>query len=92
MKKSHLNALALGVGKATDLIGALEEAKAEIEDLHATVEGEFDDRSEKWQESEKGEAEREAIDKIQEIIDAIGQAIDELGDLESKAQSLEEPA
>ena len=44
----------------------LEEARGFAEDIGNTADGEFDDKSEKWQEGERGQAAREWIDARQQ--------------------------
>jgi len=46
---------------------ALEDAKSLIEELHSDMESEYDDKSERWQESENGELAREWIDELENI-------------------------
>lgn len=54
----------------------LEEARGIIDDVHSQGESDFDDKSEKWQEGERGEATREWLESLESIRD------DDLGDIE----------
>jgi hypothetical protein len=60
------------------LIGTLEEAVAAIQAIHDDEQEAFDDKSEKWQESEKGEEASEALDTIQAQVDALEEIVGEL--------------
>jgi flagellar biosynthesis chaperone FliJ len=60
------------------LIGTLEEAVAAIQAIHDDEREAFDDKSEKWQESEKGEEASEALDTIQAQVDALEEIVGEL--------------
>jgi hypothetical protein len=42
----------------------LEEGRGVIEDIHSERQSDFDDKSERWQEGERGEATREWLDKL----------------------------
>ena len=48
----------------------------------------FDDRSEKWQESEKGEAFMDLTDELEGKLDEIDTAINEAGDFMEEIESL----
>ena len=63
----------------------IEEIKGTAEDIHSETESDFDSKSEKWQEGEKGEEERTKIDALEnlnssldDIISTMENAISEL--------------
>jgi hypothetical protein len=47
----------------------LQEARGVIEDIHAERQGEFDDKSEKWQDGERGDATREWLESLDSMKD-----------------------
>lgn len=51
--------------------GALEAARSFLEDVHSEADSAFSDKSDKWQEGERGEATRTWIDAIEEAKDAM---------------------
>lgn len=55
----------------------LEEARGYVEDIHSERYNEFDDKSETWQEGERGEATREWLEALENIKD------NELEDIET---------
>jgi hypothetical protein len=58
----------------------LHEVKERIEEKVEEMTATFDERSEKWQESEKGEMFQERIDNLELLNDSICQTIDDLED------------
>lgn len=62
--------------------GQLEEAKAAIDEMHSNYSGKWDDKSEKWQEGETGEAASSINTAIENIGSNIESAVDEFGALE----------
>jgi hypothetical protein len=56
----------------------LEQAKEMIDKVHSEADDAWNDRSEKWQRSEKGEAENEALDQLELSRDGIETAIEEI--------------
>jgi flagellar biosynthesis chaperone FliJ len=58
--------------KLNDLIDNLEAIRDEIEKLLSELQEEWDNKSEKWQESDKGSDAQYELDKIQELIDSLG--------------------
>jgi hypothetical protein len=60
-------------------IKQMEALQESLEELIATREGQFEDRSEKWQESEKGEEFMERTDRLQEMLDELIDWQTELG-------------
>lgn len=69
MKKSYIKRLS----KIHDTLSAAADAVTEIKD---DLESEFEDKSEKWQESEAGEAARQDIDNLENWIGEIENARD----------------
>jgi hypothetical protein len=55
----------------------LEEGRGVIEDIHSERQSDFDDKSERWQEGERGEATREWLDKL----DSDKEEIEDIGEL-----------
>jgi vacuolar-type H+-ATPase subunit I/STV1 len=53
---------------------AAQEVRGLIEDIHREADEEFDGKSEKWQESDKGEAAREWIDSVEALVGEIEDA------------------
>lgn len=49
----------------------LQEARGFVEDIHAERDDEFEERSERWQEGDRGDEAREWLDALQEVIDAM---------------------
>jgi hypothetical protein len=56
----------------------LSEARGFVEDIASERDGEFDDRSENWQEGERGQATREWIDSLQTAADSELEAVEEI--------------
>lgn len=61
----------------------LETALEEIDTFQTMLQDTFDERSEKWQESEKGE-------EYQEFIDSVEERVDEIRDVYDTVQSVNE--
>lgn len=59
----------------------LNEIKNYFEKMQATRENIYENRSENWQESEKGETEQENIDSLEAINEKLSEAFDELEEL-----------
>ena len=62
----------------------LEEINAQIssvEELHDKYEEEYDNRSERWQESEKGEAFYEMVENLDSLMQSLDEARDYLEDI-----------
>ena len=77
MKKSHQTDLQ----KAEAL---LEEAKNLITGVQESLQDDFDNKSEKWQEGEKGEEAQQLIDDLSSIVDEVETAYDNLNDITSE--------
>lgn len=58
--------------EVTALRSKLEEFKSEVEALRDTAQEYADDRSEKWQESEAGEAYQALIENLDSAVDGLG--------------------
>jgi len=54
--------------------------QAELEELAEQAQDYFDERSEKWQESEKGDEWQEKISALEDAANSVGDAIDYLSD------------
>lgn len=52
----------------------VEEAREMLEELRDTIQAEFDEKSEKWQEGEKGEAWKELLESLDEQIGVLQDA------------------
>jgi hypothetical protein len=59
----------------------LDEAKTSVDEIWQEEEAAYSDRSERWQEGEKGQATKERIDLLEQLADEIGTAIDTLNSL-----------
>lgn len=64
MNKTQLKKLSAAESTVQELIANLEGVKGELEDS-------FDNKSEGWQEGEKGQEAQEEIDSVGEIIDSL---------------------
>jgi hypothetical protein len=53
----------------------LDQVRDVVDDIRELFQEEFDEKSEKWQESESGEIAQGRIDAIQAVIDAIDEAM-----------------
>lgn len=49
----------------------VDEAYGFVEDIHSEREGEYDDRSERWQEGERGEAAATWLSELEEVRDSL---------------------
>lgn len=76
MKKTNLTALQTAWNKVGEARGLLEWARDCTEDVLNDEQEVFDSRSEKWQESERGEQAQEQLDTLQSILDAINNSYD----------------
>ena len=56
------------------IYGELEQAKADLEQINLTLEEAIEEKSDKWKESEAGEAAQGEIDNIQACIDELENA------------------
>lgn len=63
------------------MIGKVEEIKDYLDTMATDRQEKFDNRSEKWQEGEKGEAEAEFISNIEEARDEAESLVDKLTEL-----------
>lgn len=63
------------------MIADLQQMEEELSNLISNREETFDSRSEKWQESEKGEEYQEQTDQLGSVKGSIESAIDELTEL-----------
>lgn len=80
MKKSQLNKLKKYESKIIDL-------REDLEILLGEMQDDYDSKSERWQESEKGEELQEQISSLENIVNAIQDAecdIEELTDCEDE--------
>jgi uncharacterized protein YukE len=81
------------------LVSAIEEYNARLDDLHGTIEaakdelqGEFDEKSERWQEGDKGQAVSAWLDDIGSKADEIADGIDvEVADIDAVIDFPDEP-
>ena len=60
----------------------LEEIQEQIDNLASEMQDTYDSRSERWQESEKGEEYQETIDALVEASQSVGDAVDTLSEVE----------
>jgi putative lipoic acid-binding regulatory protein len=61
---------------------ALDDLKNKVEDLVSDLQAEWDGRSEKWQESERGEHVQGQIDELANVRDEIDSAMSSLSEVE----------
>lgn len=64
-----------------DLIRRAEELATDIETMRDDAQAEWDERSERWQESDKGTDAQEAIDQLDTAADYINDAVTEMENL-----------
>lgn len=62
------------------LIALMEALKSEIDDMVINRQDTFEDRTEKWQESEKGEEYAERTDLLEEMTGTLEEWIEELSE------------
>ena len=60
------------------IYGELEQAKADLEQINLTLEEAIEEKSDKWKESDAGEAAQAEIDNLQECIDGLESAYDHI--------------
>lgn len=65
------------LGKIKDKLEALQ---AELTEMAEEAQETFDNRSEKWQESEKGDEYQERISALEDAANSVGDAIDYIAD------------
>lgn len=65
------------LGKIKDKLEALQ---AELTEMAEEAQDTFDNRSEKWQESEKGDEFQEKISALEDAANSVGDAIDYIAD------------
>jgi hypothetical protein len=67
-------------GKVDDELAVLNEIRDElrgvVEDIHSEKNGDFDDKSENWQDGDRGSATRTWIDAIEEVKDMLDDEIE----------------
>lgn len=68
--------------KIEKIISRLEDIQSDLDQLAEEAQDYFDERSEKWQESEKGEAWCDKISALEDASYSVGDAVDYLSDLE----------
>lgn len=66
----------------TEAANMIEKAQALVSEALQEQQDVFDDKSEKWQESDVGQEAQERLDKLQEIIDVLEAAVSDLSGLE----------
>ena len=74
MKKTNMRALANIKDRLTDLRSLIETIAQDEQDA-------FDAKSEKWQESDKGQAAQDAVETLNNIATELNDAEDALGDI-----------
>jgi hypothetical protein len=70
--------------KLLAIVAALDDAKSELEDLAVDLESEWEDKSEKWQESDAGVTAQEEYEAMRTCADNIDS---EIGDLNRYADA-----
>jgi uridine kinase len=64
-------------------LNQMEHCLNSFEELKSEMQETFDEKSEKWQESERGEIYQSQIDAIEAICDSLQEAIDNFNELEN---------
>ena len=64
-----------------DLIKRAEELSAEIQSMSDDEQADWDERSERWQDSDRGQDAQQAIDQLAEVADSISDAVSTLEEL-----------
>jgi len=67
MKAVAKKQLSKFISELEELKNKIESMSMEVEDIKSETESEFDEKSERWQESEKGEQEQSIIDSLDSI-------------------------
>lgn len=71
-----------GLAKRIDAIHtALDNQKNAVEDLVSDLQAEWDERSEKWQDSDKGTEAQDKIDELANVADYIDEAMSSLSEV-----------
>jgi DNA phosphorothioation-dependent restriction protein DptG len=71
-----------GLAKRLEAIHtALDNQKNEVEDLVSDLQAEWDERSEKWQDSDKGTEAQDKIDELANVADEIDSAMATLSEV-----------
>lgn len=60
---------------------AIENAKLAIEDIKSELEDAFSEKSEKWQEGEKGEEAQDEISNLEYLIDGLDDSLSRISEL-----------
>ncbi len=66
---------------------AVAQAEEEFSDMVAEVNVYYDERSDEWRESEKGDAYQSAIGSLEDILDTIQQLNSDIQDLEDEIEN-----
>ena len=64
-----------------DLIKRAEELSDEIQSMSDDEQADWDERSERWQDSDRGQDAQQAIDQLAEVADSISDAVSTLEEL-----------
>lgn len=78
------------VESATSAQSDLENASANIDAAIDDLRGEFEERSEKWQEGDRGEAVGEWLDELEETRDIINGVLDSLSEVIDRLNSVDD--
>jgi transcription termination factor NusB len=62
------------------IYGVLEQLKEDAQKVHDELEEEFEDKSDKWKESDAGETAQAEIDNLEALIDGIENAYDNISE------------
>lgn len=68
--------------KLSEAVSSLEAAKATIEEIRDDLQSAFDEKSERWQEGEAGEAAHAEIETLENGISSLDDALSSLGEIE----------
>lgn len=87
MKTAFKKQLSKMIGKIEEMNENISLLKGEIEDICSETLGDFENKSEKWQEGEKGQDEQQKIDALENLSSSLDEAT---GCLDSVLSDLQE--
>lgn len=64
--------------KTDEMISKMEDVKIYFEEMKNELKEKFDGKSERWQESEKGEEAQDQINEVEEVSDSCDQLLDQM--------------
>jgi hypothetical protein len=70
--------------KLAKLRGDLEQAQADFREMHSALDDSYNNKSEKWQEGDKGQEAKERLDELETFVDNLETLASEAQDLIDK--------